>query len=145
MSATYTKGRLIARFLLYALLAFVILQFVQCYRVIRNERVCTRFSIRLTEGEHEIVMSLPHGWFQIQFTSEPNVTPSIMVSPNPVLPARISTKILRKDGSAIVQPTQKEYIVFFIENRDEFRPHRLLVSITKTNQCQIYMNSSSGF
>jgi hypothetical protein len=101
--------------------------------------------MRLAEGEHEFVTSLPSGSFQIQFTPEPNVSPAIMVSAQPILPAQISTRIVRQDGSTIVEPTTKEYVTFAIQDRDAFQPLRLLVNIKKTNQCKIYMNVASGY
>jgi hypothetical protein len=101
--------------------------------------------MRLADGEHEVVVALPTGRFLMQFTLEPNVTPSIMVPPQPVLPARVSTRIERQDGTVIVEPTPKEYVSFSVADRDAFRPLRLVVNISKTNQCQIYMNIASGF
>lgn len=145
MSTTYTKGDLIARLLLYGFLGFLAFTLAHSYCVIRNERVSTRLSVRLADGQHEIVVSLPSGRFQIQFTSEPNVSPAIKVPAQPVLPAQISTKIVRQDGSIIVEPTGKEYVTFSVRDQDVFRPLHLLVTIAKTNQCQIYMNIASGF
>jgi hypothetical protein len=145
MSATYTRGKLVARLLLYALLASLAFALVHGYQVIRKERVSTRLAVRLAEGENEIEVSLPSGHFQIHFTPEPNVSPAVIVSAQPVLPAQISTRIMRQDGSTIVEPTPREYVTFSIDERDAFRPLRLLVNITKTNQCKIYMNVASGF
>jgi hypothetical protein len=68
-----------------------------------------------------------------------------MVPPQPVLPAQISTRIVRQDGTTVVERTQKEYVTFSVGDRDAFRPLHLSVTITKTNQCQIYMNVASGF
>ena len=82
---------------------------------------------------------------QIQFTTEPNASPAIIVPGHPVLPAVISTRLARADGQFIVEPTSKEYVTFGIESTDAFRPQRLLVSITKTQECQIYMNLAPGF
>jgi hypothetical protein len=137
--------KLIARCLLYVFLAFLVLTFIHSYRVFRTERVSTRFSLLLAGGPHELVVSLPSGRFQIQYTREPNVSPAIIVPPDPVLPAPISTSILRQDGSPVVQPTQKEYLTFAVVEADAFQPLRLLVSITETNECKIYMNIASGF
>ena len=145
MIASYNKGKLIARLLLYAFLLLLTLMLIHGYQVIRNERVSTRFSVRLAEGQHEIVASLPSGHFQIQFTPKANVSPPISVPPEPVLTAHVSTSILRQDGSTIVQPTQKEYLTFHIADRDAFRPLHLLVNIAKTNECTVYMNLASGF
>ena len=145
MSGPYTTGKLIARFLLYALLALLGVMAVQTYRIVRKERVATRFSVQLTDGQHEIVASLPSGHFQIQFTSKPTVSPSVIVSPEAVLPARITTTIQRQDGSVIVEPTQKEYLTFAVASADAYRPLRLSVGITSTNECKVYMNMASGF
>lgn len=101
--------------------------------------------MRMSTGEHEIVVALPSGRYQIQFTAEPNVSPAAIVPGHPVLPAAIKTKLARSDGSFIVEPTTNEYVAFSIEDSDAFRPQRILVSITKTRDCQIYMGLAPGF
>jgi len=101
--------------------------------------------MRMSTGEHEVVVALPSGRYQVQFTVEPNVSPAFIVQGHPVLPAVISTSLARADGEFIVEPTTKEYLTFVIESADAFRLQRLLVSITKTQECQIYMNLAPGF
>lgn len=131
--------------MLYSFLAVVMWSLLHTYRTIREVRVRARLSLLMPTGEHEIVVALPTGCYQIQFTAEPNVSPAIIVPGHPVLPAAITTKLARADGRFIVEPTTKEYVTFAIEGSDAFRPQRLLVSITKTQDCQIYMNLSPGF
>lgn len=101
--------------------------------------------MRLSTGDHEIIVALPAGRYQIQYTAEPNVSPTIIVPGHPALPAVISTQLERADGQVVVEPTSKEYFTFGIEGAEAFRKQRLLVSITKTQDCQIYMNLAPGF
>jgi hypothetical protein len=145
MSDSLTRGKLVARLLLYVFLTFLAAVFVHSYRVIRTERVSTRLSFRLAEGQHEVVASLPSGHFQVQFTQKPNVSPAVVVPPLPVLPAHISTIVLREDGTAVVQPTDKEYVTFSVADADAFRPLRFQFTVLKTNECTVYVNLASGF
>jgi hypothetical protein len=146
MSAKSTTCKIVLRILLYTFLAVVVWGLLHAYHTIRTERVRTRLSMRMSEGEHEVVVSLPSGGFQIHFTAEPNVGPaSVVYYGRHMLPAVITTRLARRDGSFIVEPTTKEYITFSMEGDDLFRPQRLLVSITKTQDCQIYMNLAPGF
>jgi hypothetical protein len=145
MSAPLTKAQLLSLLLICAFVALVALTFAHTHHAIRKERVCTRLSVQMAEGQHELVAALPSGRFQIQFTAKPNVSPGITVPPGPVLPAHISTSILRQDGSRILEPTQAEYVTFTVADGDAFRPLRLSVGVMKTNECTIYMNLASGF
>lgn len=145
MSMLHNKTKPIAGLLLCTFLALLAWLFLHTYGVIRTERVSTRLSAQLADGRHEFVASLPKGRFQIQFTSKPNVSAGVIVPPHPVLPAHISTRLLRQDGSVMIQPTEKEYITFEVPNADAYRPVRLLVDITKTNECTVYLNMASGF
>jgi hypothetical protein len=145
MSAFDSKGKPIGGILLCTFLALLAVIVLNTYRVIRTERVSTRLSAQLRDGQHEFVASLPSGHFQIQFTAKPNVGAGIIVPPKPVLPARISTRLLRQDGSVIVQPTEMEYVTFKVAAADAYRPLRLLVDVTRTNECTVYMNMACGF
>lgn len=145
MSTASTASRIALRLLLYSFLALVIWSLLHTYLAIRTERVNTRLSMRMSTGEHEIVVALPSGRYQIQFAAEPNVSPAAIVPGHPVLPAAITTKLARSDGSFIVEPTTNEYVAFSIKDSDAFRPQRILVSITKTQDCQIYMDLAPGF
>jgi hypothetical protein len=145
MSDSFTRGKLAARLFLYVFVAFLALVFFHSYRVVRTERVSTRLALRLAEGQHEVVASLPSGRFQIQFTPKPNVSPAVVVPPVPVLPAHIATSVLREDGTAVVQPTDKEYVTFSVADADAFRPLRFQFTILKTNECTVYVNLASGF
>ena len=145
MSTPYLRGKIIFRVLLYSFVAVVVWSLLHTYLAVRTERVRTRLSVRMSAGDHEVVVALPSGSYQIQFTAEPNVSPAMIVPGHPVLPAVISTRLARADGQLIVEPTSKEYVTFRIEGADAFRPQRLLVSITKTQECQIYMNLAPGF
>lgn len=145
MSTSSTASKIALRVLLYSFLAVVIWSLLHTYLAIRAERVNTRLSMRMSTGEHEVVVALPSGRYQIQFTAEPNVSPAVIVPGHPVLPAEITTKLVRADGRFIVGPTTKEYVTFSIEGSDAFRPQRLLVSITKTQDCQVYMSLAPGF
>jgi len=145
VSTTNTTCKIILRVLLYAFIAVLVWSLLHTYLVVRTERVRTRLSMHMSAGEHELVVALPSGRYQIQFTAEPNVSPAIIVHGSAILPAMIRTRLVRADGRFIVEPTTKEYLTFGIESADTFRPHRLLVSITKTQECQIYMNLAPGF
>ena len=145
VSTSSTTSKIALRVLLYSFLAVVIWSLLHTYLAIRSERVNTRLSMRMSTGEHEVVVALPSGHYQIQFTAKPNVSPAIIVPRHPVLPAAITTKLSRADGRFIVEPTTKEHVIFSINDSDAFRPHRLLVSITKTQDCQIYMSLAPGF
>lgn len=140
-----TTGKIMLRLLFYGFLAIVVWSAGRTYLAVRTDRVNTRLSVRMTAGEHETVFSLPSGRYQIQFTDRPNASPAITVPPQHVLPAHIGTRIVRSDGSAILEPTTNEYVTFAIEGSDAFKPQRLLVSITETQECQIYMNLGPGF
>lgn len=145
VSTSGTASKIALRVLLYGFLAVVIWSLLHTYLAIRAERVNTRLSMRMSTGEHEVVVALPSGRYQIQFTAEPNVSPRVIVPGHRVLPAAITTKLVRADGGFIVEPTTKEYVTFSIEGSDVFRPQRLLVSITKTQDCQVYMSLAPGF
>lgn len=144
MSASSTC-KIALRLLLYGFVAMVVWSLLHTYRVVRTERVNTRLNMHMASGEHEVVVAVPSGRYQIQFTSEPNVSPSIIVPARSILPALITTQVIRRDGGVIVAPTTKEHVTFAIEGSDAFRPQRLLVRITKTQECKIYMNLGPGF
>lgn len=139
------KIQIILRVLLYAFLAVLAWSLLHTYLAVRTERVRTRLSMRMFEGDHEVVVALPSGRYQIQFSAEPNVSAVIIVPGHPVLPAVISTRLMRADGQFIVEPTSKEHLTFDVGSADAFRPQRLLVSIIKTQECQIYMSLAPGF
>jgi hypothetical protein len=145
MSEPHNRGKLVVSLLLCGIVAVLAVSFLNGYRVIRTERVCTRLAAGLADGQHEFVAALPRGRFQIQFTSEPNVSPSMIVPPGAVLPAQISTRIRGPDGGDLVEPTSKEYLTFSVQDKDAFRPLRISVGVRKTNECTIYMNMASGF
>jgi len=145
VSTSSIASKIALRVLLYGFVAVVTWSLLHTYLVIRAERVNTRLSVRMSTGEHEVVVALPSGRYQIQFTAEPNVSPAVIVPGHPALPAAITTKLVRADCRFIVEPTTKEYVTFSIEHRDAFRPQRLLVSITKTQDCQVYMSLAPGF
>lgn len=145
MSTSSTASKIALRVILYSFLAVVIWSLLHTYLAIRTERVNTRLSMRMSTGDHEVFVALPSGSYQIQFTAEPNVSPAVIVPGQAVLPATITTKLVRADGRFIVEPTTKEYVTFSIESSDAFRPQRLLVSIAKTQDCQVYMNLAPGF
>jgi hypothetical protein len=139
-------GRIIIRALLLVFAAFVIWTLVSSYRSIRSERVNTRLSIGLADGEHDLIMSIPSGSYQVQFAPEANVSPVMSVSPQPVLPAHITTKIVRgSGGDFIVPPVTKEYFTFRILPADAFQPNHLHVTVSRDKPCNIYMNLSLGF
>lgn len=115
------------------------------YLIARNERVNTRLSVRLGEGEHEIFAALPAGGYHISFTSTPNVSVVGSSSPVPRIPAKITTALLRADSDvAVLEPTHEEHMKFSIPKKDEFRPHRLRVTVARNQPCQIYMKLSPG-
>lgn len=144
MNANHTKGKLISRSLLYCFLLCLAFILVHGYRVTRSEHLCTRFSAQLTDGQHEFVVALPAGGFHIQFTAEPNVSTMTIVHKEQQLPAaRISTSILRRDGSVLVRSTQ-EYLEFDVRLAEAYRPLRVLISVTRTNESKIYMNVGTG-
>lgn len=144
MSKKNIKVELMWKLLRYCFLLCMAFIIIDVYRVARKERICTRFSARLTANQNEFVVALPAGAFHVQFTAEPNITTLLMVSKEHLLPARISSSIVRPDGSPFITRTEEEFISFRVEPADAYRPLRLLVSITKTNQCDIYMNLGSG-
>ena len=145
MSATSVKSKIILRLLLYAFLTLLAWSLLHTYLAVRTERVRTRLSMLMAAREHGVVCALPAGRYQIQFTPKPNVGPGIIVPAHPILPAHISTSLVRQNGELIKASTTDEYVVFTIEGSDAFRPQRLLVSITKTQDCLIYMNLGPGF
>jgi hypothetical protein len=99
----------------FSFLAVVTWSIVHTYLAIRSERVRTRLSMRISDGEHEMVVALPSGQYQIQFTTGPNTSPAVMVPDHPVLPAVITTKLARADGRLILEPATGEYVTFSIE------------------------------
>ncbi len=138
------SAALIRKLVTYCLLicmAYVIIYF---HRSTLKARISTRLSARLAVNQNEFLLSLPAGAFHVQFTAEPNITTLLIVPKEHVLPARISSSILRADGSPFIARTEDEFISFRVEPGDAYRPLRLLVSITKTNQSDIYMNLGSG-
>lgn len=145
MSTSISASKAAVRLALYSLLAVVIWSLLHTYRAIRTERVNTRLSMRMSTGEHEVVVALPLGRYTIGFSAEPNVRAAGIVPGYPVLPAAITTKVVRADGRFILEPTTKEHVAFSIEGSDAFQPQRLLVSITKTQDCLVYMNLAPGF
>ena len=85
-------------------------------------------------------MALPAGRYLIHFTASPNVSVQIQRGGERGLPAAITTKLVRADGGLLVKPTTMEAVGFSIEGNDEFKPVRILVSITKAQESTVYMN-----
>src|SRR5436189_5034959 len=108
MSASSTPCKIIPRVLLYGFVAVIVWSLLHTYRTVRTERVNTRLSMHMAAGEHEDVVALPSGHYQIQFTSEPNVSPAIFIPAHSILPAVITTQLVRRDAGAIVVPTTEE-------------------------------------
>jgi hypothetical protein len=133
------------RVLLYGFLVGVVWSLAHTYVIIRNERVNTRLSVRMPDGEHEVVVALPAGRYLIHFTANPNVSVQIQRGGDRVVPGAITTKLVRADGGLIVKPTTMEAVGFTIEGNDEFRPVRILVSITKAHESTVYMNLGQVF
>jgi hypothetical protein len=137
--------KIVQRVLLYGFLVGVIWSLAHTYVIIRNERVNTRLSLRMPDGEHEVVVALPAGRYLIHFTANPNVSVQIQRGGDRVVPGAITTKLVRADGGLIVKPTTMEAVGFTIEGNDEFRPVRILVSITKAHESTVYMNLGQVF
>ena len=137
--------KIVQRVLLYGFLVGVIWSLAHTYVIIRNERVNTRLSVRMPDGEHEVVVALPAGRYLIHFTANPNVSVQIQRGGDRVVPGAITTKLVRADGGLIVKPTTMEAVGFTIEGNDEFRPVRILVSITKAHESTVYMNLGQVF
>lgn len=133
------------RVLLYGFLVGVIWSLAHTYVIIRNERVNTRLSLRMPDGEHEVVVALPAGRYLIHFTANPNVSVQIQRGGDRVVPGAITTKLVRADGGLIVKPTTMEAVSFLIEGDDVFKPVRILVSITKAQESTVYMNLGQVF
>ena len=133
------------RVLLYGFLVGVVWSLAHTYVIIRNERVNTRLSVRMPDGEHEVVVALPAGRYLIHFTANPNVSVQIQRGGDRVVPGAITTKLVRADGGLIVKPTTMEAVSFLIEGDDVFKPVRILVSITKAQESTVYMNLGQVF
>ena len=81
-----------------AFAAILIWAATDIYHVVRSDRVNTRLSVRLDGSDHESIAALPAGAYQIHFTDAPNVTPVVATSPAPLLPAQITTSVMRGDS-----------------------------------------------
>lgn len=137
--------KIVQRVLLYGFLVGVIWSLAHAYVMIRNERVNTRLSLRMPDGEHEVVVALPAGRYLIHFTANPNVSVQIQRGEERGLSAAITTKLVRADGGLIVKPTTVEAVSFLIEGDDVFKPVRILVSIPKAQESTVYMNLGQVF
>lgn len=128
------------RVLLYGFFGWAVWSLAHAYVMVREERVNTRLSMRMSNGEHEVVVALPAGRYRIHFTANPNVGVGFSGGRDRVLPAAITTKVVRADGGLIVTPTTMEAVSFSIEGDDVFNPVRMLVSITMAQESTVYMN-----
>jgi hypothetical protein len=142
MSAGY---KIAQRVLLYGFFGWAVWSLAHAYVIVREERVNTRLSVRMPDGEHEVVVALPAGRYLIHFTANPNVGVGFSGSGDRVLPAAITTKVVRADGGLIVKPTTMEAVSFSIEGDDVFKPVRILVSITNAQESTVYMNLGPVF
>ena len=145
MSTISPVSKLLQRVLLYGLLALIAWMMIRAYLIVRTERIRTSITMHLSTGEHEIIVALPKGSYHIQFTADLKGATSGIIPPANVLPAQITTRLVREDGEPILKPTAAEYIAFSIPDADSFQPERLLVSISSTQACQVYMNLRAGF
>jgi hypothetical protein len=137
---TSSGYKIAQRVLLYGFLGWAVWSLAHAYVIVREERVNTRLSMRMSAGEHEVVVSLPAGRYLVHFTAKPNVGVGFHGRGNRVLPAAITTKVVRADGGLLVKPTTMEAASFSIEGDDVFKPQRLLVSIANAQDCTVYMN-----
>jgi hypothetical protein len=137
--------KIVQRVLLYGFFGWAVWSLAHTYVIIRNERVNTRLSVRMSNGEHEVVVALPAGRYLIHFTTSPNVSVQIQRGGDRVVPGAITTKLVRGDGGLIVKPTTMEAVGFSIEGNDEFKPVRILVSFTKAQESTVYMNLGPVF
>ena len=137
--------KIVQRVLLYGFFGWAVWSLAHTYVIIRNERVNTRLSVRMPDGEHEVVVALPAGRYLIHFTASPNVSVQIQRGGDRVVPGAITTKLVRADGGLIVKPTTVEAVSFLIEGNDEFKPVRILVNITKAQESTVYMNLGQVF
>jgi hypothetical protein len=137
MSALSSSSKITRRLLFYGFVILIVWMILNTYRLIRVERANTRVSMRMGTGEHEVFVALPSGSYYIHFTSEP-ITFSHSI--HNILPALITTQLLRADGGVIAGPYNDERVWFKIEDGDAFRRLRLLVNITKKEECLIYMD-----
>jgi len=128
------------RVLLYGFFGWAVWSLAHAYVIVREERVNTRLSMRMANGEHEVVVSLPAGRYLVHFTANPNVGVGFSGGGDRVLPAAITTKVVRADGGLLVKPTTMEAASFLIEGDDVFKPVRILVSITNAQESTVYMN-----
>ncbi|RFC49108.1 MAG: hypothetical protein DVB22_002692 [Verrucomicrobia bacterium] len=142
---TSSGYKIAQRVLLYGFFGMVIWSLAHAYVMIRNERVNTRLSLRMPDGEHEVVVALPAGRYLIHFTASPNVSVQIQRGEERGLSAAITTKLVRADGGLIVKPTTVEAVSFLIEGDDVFKPVRILVSIPKAQESTVYMNLGQVF
>ena len=142
---TNSGYKIVQRVLLYGFFGWAVWSLAHTYVIVREERVNTRLSTRMSNGEHEVVVALPAGRYLIHFTENPNVGVVFSGSGDRVLPAAITTKLVRADGGLIVKPTTMEAVGFTIEGNDEFRPVRILVSITNGQESTVYMNLGPVF
>ena len=137
---------IISRVTLLVIAALLLWAAAEIYRIVRSERVNTRFSVRLDGSAHELIAALPAGRYQIHFTAAPNVSPVVATSPVPLLPAQITTSITRGGtGDDILAPGSKESLAFSISQQDAFRPSYLRIAIARRQPCQIYMNLAPAF
>jgi hypothetical protein len=140
MNESSTSCKITRRLLFYGFVVVLVSSVLHWYLLVRKERVCTRLSMRMATGEHEVFAALPPGHYFIHFTSEPSVGVALFGSDHNLLPAVITAQLTRKDGSVIAGPSTREIVSFDIEDSDAFRPLRLLVNITKKEECTIYMD-----
>ena len=136
----------ITRLTWLGLLAVLLMPIADIYRVVRSERVNTRLSFRMDGTDHELIAALPAGTYQFHFEGVPKVSTVVGSSPQPELPAHITTSItMQNSGDTILLPEGREYRTFSIPRKYSFRPCRIRVTIVRERPCDIYMNIGPGF
>ena len=130
------------RIALYCFCLGVFWALLSNYRMIRSDRVNTRWAVLLGPDGGEFTFRLPEGSYQIIFANEPRVGPGMRPLGHEHFEPSVHTRILT--SSRILVEETNSHFGFRISTSEQYTTCRLLVSVERRGTNKIFMSIGSS-